>query len=69
MAYVYTSDDHYLSPSTAFVALSLIDILRGTVGSVPEIVAHLVKVSSYLAFIIILSYHLVKVSLTWLSSS
>ena len=44
--YVYFSADHHLSASVAFVAVSLIDILRGSMGTVPHIINHFVKVRS-----------------------
>ena len=44
VTYVYSSEDHYLAPSTAFVALSLIAILKESMGRVPDIISHFVKV-------------------------
>ena len=45
LTYVYSTDDHYLAPSTAFVAMSLIDNLRGSMGTVPHLINHFIKVS------------------------
>ena len=50
VAYVYSMEDHYLAPSIAFVAMSLIDNLRGSMGTVPHLISHFIKVSS-LAFL------------------
>ncbi|KAK7496233.1 hypothetical protein BaRGS_00012643, partial [Batillaria attramentaria] len=44
MSYIYNSDNHYLAPSVAFVALSLINILREAMGCMPHIISCFVKV-------------------------
>ncbi|KAK7503669.1 hypothetical protein BaRGS_00005208, partial [Batillaria attramentaria] len=43
VSYIYASEDHYLSPSVAFMVLSLMDILRHTMGLVPHIINCMVK--------------------------
>ncbi|XP_076469030.1 multidrug resistance-associated protein 1-like [Babylonia areolata] len=45
MMYVYMSEDHYLSPSVAFVAISLLDKLKHNLGMVPHIISHMIKVT------------------------
>ena len=61
VAYVYSTEDHYLAPSIAFVAMSLIDNLRGSMGTVPHLISHFIKVSS-LAFLTCLM-HSIPVSI------
>ena len=45
LMYVYSSDNHHLTPSVAFLAISYIDTLRGAMGTVPHVINHMVKVS------------------------
>ncbi|KAK7101675.1 hypothetical protein V1264_020017 [Littorina saxatilis] len=44
VTYVHSSEDHYLTPSTAFVAIALMDILRSAMEELPSIITHMVKV-------------------------
>lgn len=46
LCYVYITDRHYLDPRTAFVAISLFDILRYAINFAPMIVTDLLKVST-----------------------
>ncbi|KAK7486632.1 hypothetical protein BaRGS_00022157, partial [Batillaria attramentaria] len=41
--YIYTVDDHYLSPHTAFVAISLLNILRFAINFAPMILTDIIK--------------------------
>ncbi|XP_005090015.1 multidrug resistance-associated protein 1 [Aplysia californica] len=43
LCYVFTSNDHYLDPKKAFVAISLFDILRYAINFAPMIVSDLIK--------------------------
>ncbi|KAH9503693.1 Multidrug resistance-associated protein 1, partial [Bulinus truncatus] len=43
MTYVFISEDHYLDPKTAFVAISLFDILRYAINFAPMIIADVIK--------------------------
>ncbi|BFZ09598.1 hypothetical protein BsWGS_12637 [Bradybaena similaris] len=43
LCYVYITDRHYLDPKTAFVAISLFDILRYAINFAPMIVTDLLK--------------------------
>ncbi|CAG5119030.1 unnamed protein product [Candidula unifasciata] len=43
LCYVYITDSHYLDPKTAFVAISLFDILRYAINFAPMIVTDLLK--------------------------
>ncbi|KAK0042761.1 multidrug resistance-associated protein 1 [Biomphalaria pfeifferi] len=43
LTYVYISDDHYLDPKTAFVAISLFDILRYAINFAPMILSDVIK--------------------------
>ncbi|XP_059141156.1 multidrug resistance-associated protein 1-like [Physella acuta] len=43
LSYVYLSSDHYLNPKTAFVAISLLDILRYAITFAPMIVTDIIK--------------------------
>ncbi|KAK3738617.1 hypothetical protein RRG08_040275 [Elysia crispata] len=43
LTYVYISDDHYLDPKTAFVAISLFDILRFAMNFLPSVVTDVIK--------------------------
>ncbi|CAL1532770.1 unnamed protein product [Lymnaea stagnalis] len=45
MTYVFISEDHYLDPKTAFVAIALFDILRFAINMAPMIVTDLIKTS------------------------
>ncbi|KAL8566369.1 hypothetical protein ACOMHN_049327 [Nucella lapillus] len=44
MMYVYLSEDHYLAPSVAFLAISVLDKLKNNMGTVPHIISHMIKV-------------------------
>ncbi|GFS09919.1 multidrug resistance-associated protein 1 [Elysia marginata] len=43
LTYVYISEDHYLDPRTAFVAISLFDVLRFSMNFLPSVVTDMVK--------------------------
>ncbi|CAG5123107.1 unnamed protein product [Candidula unifasciata] len=43
LCYVFIADNHYLDPKTAFVAISLFDILRYAINFAPMIVTDLLK--------------------------
>ncbi|XP_059141154.1 multidrug resistance-associated protein 1-like [Physella acuta] len=43
LSYVYLSSDHYLNPKTAFVAISLLNILRYSINFAPMIVTDVIK--------------------------
>ncbi|GFO42105.1 multidrug resistance-associated protein 1 [Plakobranchus ocellatus] len=43
LCYVYVSDDHYLDPKTAFVAISLFDVLRFAMNFLPSVITDLIQ--------------------------
>ena len=46
--YIFVSENHRLDAQTAFVAISLFDILRGNLNALPWLVTDLIKVQSQL---------------------
>ncbi|KAK7481440.1 hypothetical protein BaRGS_00027291 [Batillaria attramentaria] len=41
--YVYTTEDHYLRPKTAFVTLGLLEVLRYAINTAPSILSDVIK--------------------------
>lgn len=45
ITFIYTKEDHYLSPQTAFVAIALFNVLRFAINFAPMIITDVIKVS------------------------
>lgn len=43
--YTASREDHSLAPSVAFVALSLLDIMKGALNGLPRIISFFIRVS------------------------
>lgn len=42
--YIYTGDDHYLTPEKAFVSLALFDIMKYPLAVLPLLIVYIVEV-------------------------